>query len=99
MAGPIVSFTPGYNSSRAWAMICELECQNADFSGTIKAKVTVEQLLSLKATAKFNGDVITNKISIEPGAKFTGTCNMDGGVNKPQPNVTTPPEQKEKTFK
>lgn len=77
----------------------ELECQNADFSGNIKAKVTVEQLLSLKATAKFNGDVITNKLSIEPGAKFTGSCSMDGGLNKIQPNVAISPEQKEKTFK
>src|SRR5690606_32143915 len=29
MAGPIVSFTPGYNSSRAWATTWEVECQNA----------------------------------------------------------------------
>jgi cytoskeletal protein CcmA (bactofilin family) len=60
----------------------EIECQNADLSGNIKAKVHVEQLLSLKSTAVFNGDIITSKISIEPGAKFSGTCNMDGGVNK-----------------
>lgn len=79
----------------------EIECQNADFSGSIKAKVNVEQLLALKASAKFNGEVITNKISIEPGAKFSGSCNMDGGVNKMQPNVASNPEQqqKEKIFK
>ena len=60
----------------------EIECQNADISGTLKAKIHVEQLLSLKATAVFSGDVITNKISIEPGAKFSGTCNMEGGSEK-----------------
>ena len=63
----------------------EIECQNADISGNIKARMQVEQLLSLKSTAVFNGDIITSKISIEPGAKFSGTCNMDGGSTKSEP--------------
>lgn len=65
----------------------EIICQNADFSGTIKAKVIVTELLQLKNTAKITGDVIANKLSIEPGAKFSGTCNMDGNVNI-SPNVS-----------
>ena len=44
----------------------DIECKDADISGTIKAKISVSQLLSLKATAKLNGDIITNKLSIEP---------------------------------
>ncbi|MCF8369586.1 MAG: polymer-forming cytoskeletal protein [Bacteroidales bacterium] len=65
----------------------EIECQNADISGSIKAKVIVEQLLSLKATSKVHGDVITNKLSIEPGAVFSGTCDMDGSrANNPASN-------------
>lgn len=58
----------------------ELNCQNADISGTVKAKVTVAELLSLKATSKLNGDISTNKLSIEPGANFTGACSMGGIV-------------------
>lgn len=54
----------------------EITCQNADFSGNIKAKVIVSELLSLKATAKFSGEITTNKLAIEPGAGFSGTCNM-----------------------
>lgn len=78
----------------------EIECQNADLSGTIKAKVKVEQLLSLKASAKLSGDVVTSKISIEPGAKFSGSCNMDGGMSKHESHVQNNPEQpKEKIFK
>ena len=83
----------------------EIICQNADLSGNIKAKVTVEQLLSLKASAKLNGEIVTGKISIEPGAKFSGSCNMDGGAIKPQtqPNVQQSEQQqqqqKEKVFK
>ena len=56
-------------------------CTNADVSGTIKAKITVSQLLSLKTTAKLNGDITTNKLSIEPGAAFSGSCSM-GAVIK-----------------
>lgn len=51
-------------------------CQNADISGEIKGKVQVAEMLALKATAKILGDIVTGKISIEPGAVFTGTCNM-----------------------
>jgi len=54
----------------------DVECSTADISGTIKAKITVSQLLLLKTSAKLNGDIITNKLSIEPGAEFTGSCSM-----------------------
>ena len=50
----------------------ELNCQNADISGTVRAKVTVAEQLTLKATAKLSGDISTNKLAIEPGANFTG---------------------------
>ena len=56
-------------------------CKDADISGVIKAKITVSQLLSLKTNAKLNGDIITNKLSIEPGAAFSGSCSM-GAVIK-----------------
>ena len=58
----------------------EVNCQNADISGTTNAKITVAELLTLKATAKLNGDISTNKLAIEPGANFTGACSMGGIV-------------------
>ena len=79
----------------------EITCKNADFSGYIKAKVFVEQLLSLKASSKLNGDVVTDKLAIEPGATFTGTCNMDsnspGKVNSQSGNEQN--KEKQKVFK
>jgi cytoskeletal protein CcmA (bactofilin family) len=60
----------------------EVICQNADISGAINGKVTVSDLLSLKASAKLNGDIVTGKLAIEPGATFTGACSMNGGVVK-----------------
>ena len=59
----------------------DVTCQNADVSGEIKAKITVSELLSLKTTAKLDGDIIANKLAIEPGATFSGSCSM-GAVIK-----------------
>jgi cytoskeletal protein CcmA (bactofilin family) len=58
----------------------EVTCKNADISGNIKANIVVRELLQLKATANITGDINTNKLSIEPGANFTGTCNMGSVV-------------------
>lgn len=61
----------------------EVTCQNGDISGTITGKIKVAELLSLKATSKLSGDITTNKLSIEPGANFSGSCAMAGTV----PNI------------
>jgi cytoskeletal protein CcmA (bactofilin family) len=74
----------------------EVVCQNADFMGTIRAKVTVSELLSLKSTAKLSGDLITNKLSIEPGADFTGSCSMGGVVKDMMHGGKTSATAKEK---
>ena len=60
----------------------EVTCKNADVSGKINAKIVVKELLQLKTTAKILGDINTNKLSIEPGANFTGTCNMGSVVKE-----------------
>ena len=70
----------------------EVTCKNADISGVIKAKLTVKELLQLKSTANITGDINTNKLSIEPGANFTGSCNM-GSIVKGIQN-----EEKQETF-
>jgi cytoskeletal protein CcmA (bactofilin family) len=53
---------------------------NADLSGETKGTVKVSEMLSLKGTAPINGDIETAKLMIEPGAVFTGTCNMGAKV-------------------
>ncbi len=54
----------------------EITCKNAEVFGSIEGKITVVELLSLRKTARINGDIMTNKLAIEPGSKFTGNCNM-----------------------
>ncbi len=76
----------------------EIQCQNADFSGEVKATVKVSELLTLKETARFSGDITTGKLAIEPGAKFSGTCSMEQGNLKeikfpPTSNDSRPQEK------
>jgi cytoskeletal protein CcmA (bactofilin family) len=72
----------------------EIICQNADVQGTTKGKITVSELLSLKSTAKLTGDIITNKIAVEPGAVFTGSCSMGNGQIK-EPKGEEPGKQQQ----
>lgn len=64
----------------------EIVCQNADFSGSVTATVKVAELLTLKETAKFSGEITTGKLAIEPGAKFSGTCKMEQGARDLTPS-------------
>jgi cytoskeletal protein CcmA (bactofilin family) len=61
---------------------------NADLSGEVKGKVNVSETLSLKSSARINGDIIAGKLAIDPGALFTGTCTM-GGTAKVKNIVNT----------
>jgi cytoskeletal protein CcmA (bactofilin family) len=54
----------------------DIQCQNADISGTLNGKVQVAEMLHLKSTALVNGDIHTGKLVVEVGAAFTGNCNM-----------------------
>jgi len=67
----------------------EVICRNSEVSGSIEGKISVSQLLILKASSKILGDIATSKLSIEPGAKFTGNCKMsdnddNGGAARPK---------------
>lgn len=54
----------------------EITCKNFDLSGKIEGKVNAENLLSLKASSNIKGDINAGKLAVEPGAVFTGTCEM-----------------------
>ncbi len=60
----------------------EVVCKNSEVSGTVEGKITVHQLLILKVSSKIFGDIVTAKLSIEPGAIFSGNCKMsDNEIN------------------
>ncbi|MCJ7448093.1 MAG: polymer-forming cytoskeletal protein [Bacteroidales bacterium] len=64
----------------------EVICKNSEVSGAVEGKISVSQLLILKASSKITGDIATSKLSIEPGAIFSGNCKMsdnnNGGAGK-----------------
>ena len=59
-------------------------CMNANIIGTVNGNLSVKELLSLHNTARVKGDILINKLSIEPGAVFTGKCCMLDEVRKQQ---------------
>jgi cytoskeletal protein CcmA (bactofilin family) len=70
----------------------EVFCKNSEISGTIEGKITVSQLLTLKASCRIDGDILASKLSIEPGAKFTGNCKMSDNDGNGEP--AAPPKEK-----
>lgn len=76
----------------------DVVCSNAEVEGTIDGQLKVNELLSLRATAKISGDIFTGKLAIEPGATFTGSCNMGGVIKEMQkPVAEAKPELVEET--
>jgi cytoskeletal protein CcmA (bactofilin family) len=59
----------------------EVICKNSEVAGIIEGKIIVGQLLNLKASSKIYGDIVTVKLSIEPGAVFSGNCKMSDTEN------------------
>lgn len=54
----------------------EIRCRSCEIAGIHTGKLFITEMLSLKASSKVIGDIIVNKLSIEPGAYFAGTCTM-----------------------
>lgn len=50
--------------------------QNAEVAGHITGTVEISEVLVLKTTAVIDGDIITNKLIVESGAVFNGSCKM-----------------------
>lgn len=70
----------------------EIVCNNIEVSGYIKGKVSVSELLTMKASARIEGDIMAGKLSVEPGSLFSGTCSM--GDSKEKNENTASKEQK-----
>ena len=71
--------------------------QNAEISGEIKGTIEVSELLILKPTAVINGDIITNKLVVENGAQFNGTCKMGAIIKEITLGENRQSERKEKS--
>jgi len=65
----------------------DIKCKNADIEGSYSGRIEVEELLTVKAKAKITGEVVTNKLAVEPGAEFTASCTMKNTVKPISPTV------------
>ncbi len=77
----------------------EVYCSNAELGGVLNGKIVVSELLSLKASSKLQGDIKTTKLNIEPGALFTGTCNMGKETTSQQQKGMSPQLSPDKEVK
>lgn len=74
-------------------VIGTLSCENADIEGKVKGILDIEGTLSLKSTANIEGEVVTGKLAVEPGATFNATCLMKGSKKvNPSQNQQKRPE-------
>ena len=71
------------------------KCNNAEILGTFKGDIYVAELLFLKATSKLHGDIVANKLAIDPGATFTGGCSMGEVKSISQPKKEQSTEAKQ----
>ena len=66
----------------------ELYCKQADLSGLVNGKIFVDELTSLKSTARIEGELTTKQLFIEIGAIFSGKCDMGRKDNKTENQQT-----------
>lgn len=76
-AGKIIIGTNGHLLGKA-------ECLSAEISGHFNGELKVAGMLTLRKTAVVEGKIYLTKISVEPGAVFNATVNMEGFVPQRQ---------------
>jgi len=57
----------------------EIRCQNAVVEGRFKGIMHVTELLNIRETAEVDGEITTNKLLVQSGAKFNTVCKMESG--------------------
>lgn len=63
------------------SIIGTLTCESAEFEGSFSGNLDVSDTLTLKPTAKIEGEVVIGKLVVESGASFNVTsCAMKGAV-------------------
>ena len=59
-----------------------LKAANSDIEGKFSGKLLISDTLSLKSSARVEGEVEVGKLAVEPGATFNATCSMKGTVKE-----------------
>jgi cytoskeletal protein CcmA (bactofilin family) len=59
----------------------EINCQNAVIEGRFKGNLRVTDLLNIRETAEVDGEITTNKLLVQSGARFNVSCKMESGMS------------------
>ncbi|HCT94133.1 MAG: hypothetical protein A2X19_03255 [Bacteroidetes bacterium GWE2_39_28] len=57
-------------------LIGEATCKSCDIWGEVDGKIVVKEVFGLRKSGKIKGKVSCQKIFIEEGGEFNGTCKM-----------------------
>lgn len=72
----------------------DISCENADIEGKFDGKIKISEMLNLKAKSSIKGNVFCGKLSVEPGADFNATCEMQTNKSNIQNDGKPKSEQK-----
>lgn len=54
----------------------DVECVNLELFGKVTGNISCSDTIVLRGTANLIGDMDTQVVEVEPGARFTGACKM-----------------------
>jgi cytoskeletal protein CcmA (bactofilin family) len=54
----------------------DVTCASAHIEGKYKGKLIVGDMLNIRENAVITGDIVTQKLIVQAGATFNGTCVM-----------------------
>ncbi|TNE68859.1 MAG: polymer-forming cytoskeletal protein [Bacteroidetes bacterium] len=76
----------------------EIRCDNAVIEGRFSGILLVNELLNIRETAEVEGEVTTNKLLVQSGAKFNVSCKMEvAGTSNGVLKSTEPKADKDAT--
>ncbi len=58
----------------------EVRCQSAVIEGAFRGVLRVKDLLNVRENAKIDGDIFTDRLIVQSGAKFNVACKMQSGM-------------------
>ncbi len=71
----------------------EVNAANADIAGYIDGDVRIDGRLILKSTARIEGNIYTERLVIEEGAVYNGSCEMGSSRAAKNAPVAEAPKQ------
>lgn len=73
-----------------------IDARNANIAGEVKGTVVIRELLQLQQNGTIQGDIYTQKLAVQVGATFSGSCKMGDDA---KPVLERAPERVEDVIK